>query len=55
MTTTGLESLSTVFTTLVGWFGNMVEYIITTPILLIPVGIMVAGATIGLASRLIGR
>lgn len=50
-----MESLATVFTSIIGYMGDMVDYIITTPILLIPVGIFVAGATIGLASRLIGR
>lgn len=53
--TTGLESLGTVFSQIITWFGGMVTYIISQPILLIPVGIFVAGATIGLASRLIGR
>lgn len=50
-----MEALGTVFTMIVDSLGDMVTYIISQPILLIPVGIMVAGATIGLASRLIGR
>lgn len=52
---TAMDNLGTVFTQIVTWFGNMVTYIISQPILLLPVGIFVAGATIGLASRLIGR
>lgn len=53
----GLTSLTTIFTTLMGWVGNLLTTI-TTPgneILLIPVGIFVVGAVIGLCSRLIGR
>lgn len=34
---------------------GVVENIIDTPLLLIPVGIFVVGAGIGLAKRLIGR
>lgn len=53
----GLTSLTTIFTTLMSWVGNLLTTI-TTPgneILLIPVGIFVVGAVIGLCSRLIGR
>lgn len=50
-----MTALGTVFTQIVAWFGSMVTYIVSEPILLLPVGIFVAGATIGLASRLIGR
>ena len=53
--TTGLEALGTIFTQIMTWMGSLVETIINKPILLIPVGIFVVGAVIGLASRLIGR
>lgn len=51
--TTGMEALGTVVTWLTTQFSNMIEVIIATPILLLPVGIFVAGAVIGLAHRLI--
>lgn len=54
-TGTGLESLQTIFTQIMTWMGSLVETIVNKPILLIPVGIFVVGAVIGLASRLIGR
>ena len=54
-TTTGLEALGTIFTQIMTWMSSLVETIINKPILLIPVGIFVVGAVIGLASRLIGR
>lgn len=53
--TTGLEALGTIFTQIMTWMGDLVNTIISKPILLIPVGIFVVGAVIGLASRLIGR
>lgn len=52
---TGLEALGTIFTQIMSWMGDLVNTIISKPILLIPVGIFVVGAVIGLASRLIGR
>lgn len=51
--TTGMEALGTVVTWLTTQFSNIIEVIIATPILLLPVGIFVAGAIIGLAHRLI--
>ena len=54
-TTTGLEALGTIFTQIMTWMSDLVTTIISKPILLIPVGIFVVGAVIGLASRLIGR
>lgn len=54
-TGTGLEALQTIFTQIMSWMGDLVTTIISKPILLIPVGIFVVGAVIGLASRLIGR
>ena len=52
---TGLEALGTIFTQIMTWMGSLVNTITSKPILLIPVGIFVVGAVIGLASRLIGR
>ena len=54
-TTTGLEALGTIFSQIMTWMGDLVTTIANKPILLIPVGIFVVGAVIGLASRLIGR
>lgn len=48
-----MDALGTVVTWLTAQFSNMIEVIIATPILLLPVGIFVAGAVIGLAHRLI--
>lgn len=50
-----LDALSTVFSTLMGWIGDVCTTIATTPLLLLPVGLFVAGGTIGLAKRFIGR
>lgn len=54
-TGTGLEALQTIFTQIMTWMGDLITTIVNKPILLIPVGIFVVGAVIGLASRLIGR
>lgn len=54
-TATGMESIGTVATFLWEQIGEVVTTITTTPLLLIPVGIFVAGAAIGLAKRFIGR
>lgn len=53
--TTGLESLGTIFTQIMTWVGSLVTTISSQPLLLLPVGIFVVGAVIGLAGRLIGR
>lgn len=50
-----LETLGTAITEIVGYMGDVVTYMLTQPILLIPVAIFVVGACIGLAGRLIGR
>lgn len=50
-----LTTLGTIFTQIMTWVGNLVSTIASSPLLLLPVGIFVAGAIIGLASRLIGR
>lgn len=52
-----MDSLATLFTALTGWMGDIVATMTKTgnEIMLIPVGIMVVGAAIGLAGRLIGR
>lgn len=54
---TALTSLQTLFTSFTGWMGNIVTTITKSgnEIMLIPIGIFVVGAVIGLASRLIGR
>lgn len=52
---TGMETLGTVVTQVLTWMGSLVTTISSSPLLLIPVGIFVVGACIGLASRLIGR
>lgn len=52
---TGLEALGTIFTQLMTWVGSLVTTIASQPLLLLPVGIFIAGGVIGLASRLIGR
>ena len=51
---TGLEALVTVFTQIMTWMTSLVSTITSQPLLLIPVGIFVVGAVIGLAKRLIG-
>lgn len=52
---TGLEALGTIFTQIMTWVGSLVTTISVQPLLLLPVGIFVVGAVIGLAGRLIGR
>ena len=51
----GLTALGTIFTTVMGWVSSLVTTIASQPLLLLPVGIFVIGAVIGLAGRLIGR
>lgn len=52
-----MASLGTLFTTFTGWMGNIVSTMTKegNEIMLLPVGIFVVGASIGLAGRLIGR
>lgn len=50
-----LTTLGTIFNQIMNWVGSLVTTIASQPLLLIPVGIFVVGAVIGLASRLIGR
>ena len=52
---TGLATLGDIFTQLMTWVGSLVTTIASQPLLLLPVGIFVVGAVIGLAGRLIGR
>lgn len=52
---TGLITLGEIFTQLMSWVGSLVTTIASQPLLLLPVGIFVVGAVIGLAGRLIGR
>lgn len=53
--TTGMESVTTVVTFLWGQITQVVTTITSQPLLLIPVGLFVAGGAIGLAKRFIGR
>ena len=50
-----METLGTLFTQIMTWVTSLVTSISTQPLLLLPVGIFIVGAVIGLASRLIGR
>ena len=56
-THTAMDSLSTLFTQLMSWVSSLLQTVTAegNEILLIPVGIFVVGAVIGLCSRLIGR
>ncbi len=51
--TTNLDGLATVFSQLMTWIGSLVTTIASNPLLLVSLGIFVAGAVIGLAVRLI--
>lgn len=51
----GLEKVGSVATFMWEQIGKVVTTIVSTPLLLIPVGLMVVGAAIGLAKRFIGR
>lgn len=57
VTRNSMTSLGTIFTQLMTWVGSLLTTITAegNEILLIPVGIFVVGAVIGLCSRLIGR
>ena len=52
-----MASLGTLFTSFTGWMSNIVTTMTAegNEIMLLPVGIFIVGAAIGLASRLIGR
>lgn len=52
-----LTGLSTLFTTFTGWMGDIVSTMTKSgnEIMLLPLGVFVVGAAIGLAGRLIGR
>lgn len=49
---TFLGDVGTVFTSLTGWIGKVAETIVSNPIYFVPIGIFIAGAAIGLFSRL---
>lgn len=55
VTKTGMEALGTIFSQVMTWVTSLVTTIASEPLLLLPVGIFVVGAVIGLAGRLIGR
>lgn len=52
-----MTGIGTIFTSLTGWMGNIVTTMTAegNELMLLPIGIFVAGAVIGLAGRLIGR
>lgn len=52
-----MTGLATLFSTFTGWMGNIVTTMTAegNEIMLLPIGIFVVGAAIGLAGRLIGR
>lgn len=50
-----LDSLKVVFSWLMTGVGDVCTTIATTPLLLLPVGLFVAGGIIGLSKRFIGR
>lgn len=54
---TSMSSLATLFTTFTGWMTSVVTTMTASgnEIMLLPVGVFVVGAAIGLAGRLIGR
>lgn len=52
---TSLTTLGTVYTQLMSWIGTVVTTIASEPLLLLPVGIFITGAVIGLSKRFIGR
>lgn len=54
-TVSGLSQLGEVASMFWEQIGKVVTTISATPLLLIPVGLMVVGAAIGLAKRFIGR
>lgn len=54
-TATGMDSITTVTTFLWSQITQVVNTIVSTPLLLIPVGLFVAGGAVGLAKRFIGR
>lgn len=53
--TGGLDTLKEVFTWLMSGISTVCSTIATTPLLLLPVGLFVAGGIIGLSKRFIGR
>lgn len=52
---TAMEALGTLFTTITGWMGTMVDTIVAEPLFLLPLGFFVVGGAIGLVGRLTGR
>lgn len=49
---TFLTNVGTVITQFTTWIGNVAETIVSNPIYFVPIGIFIAGAAIGLFSRL---
>lgn len=53
----GMTGISTIFTSVTGFMGDIVSTMTAegNELMLLPIGIFVVGAAIGLAGRLIGR
>lgn len=52
---TGVTLLGELFTTFTGWMGDIVTTMTSNAIFLLPLGVFVVGAAIGLAKRIIGN
>lgn len=50
-----LKDLALVVTQVIAWVGNVASTITSTPILLLTVGFLVLGGTIGIFGRLLSR
>ena len=48
-----LESIEPVFSHVLGWMADVTEFVTGQPLLLIGLGLMLAGAAVGFISRLI--
>ena len=53
-TSTGMETVTTIVTSLFTWIGNVATTIAGNVLLLIPLGITLVGAAIGFGMRLMG-
>ncbi len=50
-----LGDLGTVFTKILGWSGDVASTIVSTPLLLLTTGFLVAGGAIGIFGRLLSK
>lgn len=51
MASTGLDALSTAFTAIMGWIGDFITTIVSTPLLLVGLALMVASAIVTIAYK----